>query len=127
MNILHEIEVAWAAGLFEGEGSFSTSLRNGKVATFRASLAMRDEDVVRRFHAVVGVGHVRFDKSGLWQWAAGSRSDVLHVAELLLPFLGQRRLTQIHAAIEQSTKSIWLKNAEADGNLRTLANELQPA
>ena len=47
-------ELAWAAGLFEGEGSFSRSAK-GRV---RASLKMVEESSVRRFHDAVGVGKV---------------------------------------------------------------------
>jgi hypothetical protein len=46
--------IAWAAGLFEGEGSihFPTGAR----VAVRMELTMTDEDVVRRFHKAVKCG-----------------------------------------------------------------------
>src|SRR5689334_3983660 len=43
--------LAWAAGLFEGEGCFHFASRANRVIV--ASLTTTDEDVVRRFHAIV--------------------------------------------------------------------------
>jgi hypothetical protein len=87
------VDVAWAAGLFEGEGScFIGSGQRQPVAY----LAMTDEDVVSKFHAIVGVGNVRsYQRPGkykrYWQWSAQSRDDVIHVLGMLWPHLGARR------------------------------------
>jgi hypothetical protein len=54
-------EIAWAAGLFEGEGSITRFGRPGKF-DLRVSLNMTDEDVVRRFDAIVdGAGHTEHE------------------------------------------------------------------
>ena len=48
-----EAEQAWAAGIFEGEGTiviFGPTKRQRSL-----SVSMTDEDVIRRFAAVVGV------------------------------------------------------------------------
>jgi hypothetical protein len=48
------VALAWAAGVFEGEGCFSlhkvTSAWHKEYRYFRMSMGMTDEDVVRRFH-----------------------------------------------------------------------------
>lgn len=92
-------EIAWAAGLFEGEGSFFLNQhQHGRRASVAARLAMTDEDVVDRFAVIVGVGYrhkARDSGPAHWKplhgWATQAAPDVIFVAELFLPYLGQRR------------------------------------
>lgn len=89
-------ELAWAAGLFEGEGSISPR-RNGKP---RLQVKMTDEDVVRRLRDVVGGvvygpyqakatdGH---DRKPYWVWTNGPR-DPSEIFDHFRPWLGARRL-----------------------------------
>ena len=49
-------DVAWAAGLFEGEGYFSIAKKKQDVCM---GLAMVDQDVVARFATIVEVGYFR--------------------------------------------------------------------
>ena len=88
-----DVEIAWAAGLFEGEGCFTISAGHPRV-----KLNSTDEDTVRRFHDAVCVGQVRVDDSQLarghkrqWEWYTGSRKGVETVVHLLWPWLGHRR------------------------------------
>src|SRR5271166_6037972 len=84
--------VAWAAGIFEGEGSFSSHTVNGKTYP-HAAVEMKDEDIVRRYHEIVGVGtfsqrNVRDSRyTSSVQDIAGFRALV----DLLEPWLGIRR------------------------------------
>lgn len=86
-------EVAWAAGIFEGEGCFTISGGHPRV-----KLNMTDEDTIRRFHDVVCVGQVRVDDAQLkhgykrqWEWYSASREGVIATIRLLWPWLGFRR------------------------------------
>jgi hypothetical protein len=89
-------QVAWAAGLFEGEGCFTMTARK---RTPRASMYMTDEETVRRFHAIMGVGSVTATNppsrpahhKPQWMWCANGK-DVETVLCLLRPFLSSRRL-----------------------------------
>lgn len=91
-------EVAWAAGLFEGEGCFTISHdRKQKTQQCRVKLNSTDEDVVRKFFAVMQVGSVvrvrptqRHHKVQ-WQWSASRLEDVIRVYRLLESHLGNRR------------------------------------
>jgi len=93
--------VAWAAGLFEGEGYVSRSKDGGT----RIGIEMCDEDVVRRFAEIVGVGNVteRASRKG-WQvsyhWRAADRWDVADVLRTLRPFMGERRGRKADEALE---------------------------
>lgn len=49
-------EIAWAAGLFEGEGSFDHSAGNAHRP--RATMSLTDQDVLERFMRAVGVGTI---------------------------------------------------------------------
>lgn len=94
--------LAWAAGLFEGEGCITCN--NGKVRMsinrypqWVACLGMVDKDVVKRFHAVMKYGSVvqqtRLTVTGkrVWVWRCSARRDVDRVLRRLLPHLGRRR------------------------------------
>jgi len=89
-------QLAWAAGLFEGEGCFGAYHRQ-KQRTVIASLAMTDGDVVRRFAAVIGIGQARGprqrrpNEQPMYEWSVQSAPDVLKVISLLSPWLGERR------------------------------------
>jgi hypothetical protein len=84
---------AWAVGLFEGEGCLTLS--DGRP---RIKLNSTDEDVVRRFHAIVGLGQVReeraMEKRGWkrqWEWYSGCRDDVVEFIARFFHHFGHRR------------------------------------
>ena len=103
--------IAWAAGLFEGEGSIvSFGARKHQRSL---TLAMTDEDVVFRFAAIFGVGKVygpysykndsnrrREHHKQYWRWSVSDKEGVTTVAKMLLPFMGQRRSAILNEAIE---------------------------
>jgi hypothetical protein len=97
---MREVDAAWAAGLFEGEGCITAQRRPGGGEFLRPlmSLQMTDADIVHRFHKIVGVGNVRIQehshKKQLWHWQTGAIDDVRHVIRLLAPWLGERRLAR---------------------------------
>ena len=85
--------MAWAAGLFEGEGCIHVARdKYGQL-----SMSSTDRDVLERFCAVVGVGAIyqraqqKPHHKPAWQWGTGRLSDVQHVLGLLRPWLGVRR------------------------------------
>src|SRR5687768_13206669 len=87
-------DVAWAAGLFEGEGSIIPSRR-------RLSLEMTDEEVVRRFVAIVGHGNVhevvrknrvnRDQHHTVYKWESGQWAATERITLAFLPYFGLRR------------------------------------
>lgn len=94
-------DLAWAAGLFEGEGTFSTrSGRNGgkRDRGLTAKIKMADEDVVRKFYSIVTVGNLTgpypsdgIGTKSLWVWQTGSFEGVQAVIAMLWPWLHSRR------------------------------------
>jgi hypothetical protein len=93
-------EIAWAGGLFEGEGcvTITTSRDPGHQRTFTLALSMTDLDPVERFAAAVGVGKVRGPygpykptEKPIWQWRISRYEQSQAVIVMLWPWLGSRR------------------------------------
>lgn len=115
-----ELNIAWAAGLFEGEGTIQlrTSNRSRRDNSIEQNvsiimqLAMTDEDVVRKFHeAVFGIGTVSgpfYNKQATvsgkprkptWAWRTTKIDACITVYTLLRPHLGIRRRATGDAAL----------------------------
>lgn len=109
--------LAWMAGLFEGEGYVqgrpkTYTRKDGRAFTsvgFRLAISMTDEDIMRRFHSLAGVGRLngprlspsmaRKNMKPLWDFCAnGAEGYALMIA--LLPWLGGRRREQVAQAIQ---------------------------
>lgn len=103
-------EIAWAVGLFEGEGCISEVHRNRdpecRYRTVTLKLGSTDKDVVERFAAIVGVGGIQPKVRRLpsykdqWIWQCTKRDDVRSLIALFRPLLGSRRRAKADAAIE---------------------------
>jgi hypothetical protein len=98
-------EIAWAAGLFEGEGSITHIGRRGQSFELQVAVNMTDEDVVRRFDEIVDRGKVYGPylplshgdrRKPFWHWVA--IGDAGHDAlDLIGAWLGTRRVAQARA------------------------------
>ena len=95
-------ELAWAAGLFEGEGCFADS--HG-VPVCR--LGMTDEDVIRRFHEIIRIGTIYAftrtnpNTAGVeWknghEWATTNFEHTQAFMAAIWPWLGERRKAKAH-------------------------------
>ena len=95
------MEVAWVAGLLEGEGCFCTKTGGAQYV----NCSMTDEDVVRKLHAIVGRGYVTttpprgLGRKRVWTWRMGGREDVKWLCETILPYMGLRRSQRISEVI----------------------------
>lgn len=106
---LTEAETGWVAGLLEGEGCFYLAMRANRDGTPRPSLAisccMCDEDVVRRLHAIIGVGAVTTEIpknpkwSQSWTWYISRVDLVVPLLRHLRPHMGARRGVKIDAML----------------------------
>ena len=100
-----EIEIAWAAGLFEGEG---TSYITGSQA--RLELTSTDKDIVERFHRIMGCGNVHVRATGQvyktqYRWCLNKRDDVVEVLTILIPWLGKRRQEMARQVLDQAIQN----------------------
>lgn len=98
---MQESELAWLAGLLEGEGSFMMSRNtvNHKVYLYpKVVVTMTDKDVIQRAALLFGTGVYTVKvKTGKTQYRAqvtGTRAA--EFMKQLLPFMGERRSAKIN-------------------------------
>lgn len=86
-------EIAWLAGLIEGEGSFVVI-----PTKVRLTVAMTDSDIIKRLHNVTNVGHIHPCRTRAKEhykpvtiWAVSRQRHLYPLVKLIRPWLGQRR------------------------------------
>lgn len=99
-------QLAWAAGLFEGEGCIELSPK-------RLTLEMTDQDTVERFAAIVGVGRITprppsqpHHKSS-WRWQTAAWEQVFHVLDAFYPWLCARRRERALIVLSDPPEYTW--------------------
>jgi hypothetical protein len=102
--------IDWATGLFEGEGSFYLNrlTKRGKAYAYCcAQVKMADEDIVRRFAEVMGLGSIFFHKRAKphhkdqWVWRCHGKQDTRAVFQAMKPMLGPRRIEQAEKVLAE--------------------------
>lgn len=87
----NEASLAYAAGLFDGEGSVGVYIKsNGSIDTAQLTMGMVDPKPVLFMQALFGGGVIKLDKSSrgyrtAWQWSIHS-DNALNAAKLMLPY-----------------------------------------
>ena len=88
---MNEINSAWMAGLFEGEGCI---YKDPRYNSYRLSLNSTDLDVLQKLQTIAGCGSIRSKKSEhkpAWDWRIYKRADVIRLLSAMLPHFGGRR------------------------------------
>jgi hypothetical protein len=112
-------EVAWAAGLFEGEGCIYERSGGG----IKISLSSTDEDIPPRFCRIVRGGTVYgpyrnterdgYRRKPFWVWV-GESVDALETLRLLLPWLGKRRTARAMQLIPRERARLGFSGSDPD-------------
>jgi hypothetical protein len=99
------VDTAWAAGLYEGEGTITTTTPSSNSRPLNyiiVRVVMCDEEPVRKFHDVVGVGNFygpynngHVNRKQIYKWQASKYSDCEKVINLLWDYLSERRQQQV--------------------------------
>ena len=126
-------DAAYAAGLFDGEGSVyykkmkqQKHKRPGKpihnVWVIRMEIAMTDKDTIKWCHELFGCGHfgerkVQKGYKRQWRWRVSHR-DALYVAKILWPF-SQVKLHKLEQIIDHYEPRV----EELGDNVVDLASE----
>jgi len=89
---LTDPQIAWAAGLFEGEGC----IYHAGGTTYILQVAMTDKDVIDKLNTIfpgrLDITHAgKSYRKPLYRWRVGKREDVSYLLGKLLPFFGDRR------------------------------------
>lgn len=125
--------IAWAAGLFEGEGHVIHHQQVDKrkpnvTSTHRGlTISMSDRDVVERWMEVVGAGHMvkPYEREGqktlytvkVYRW-----EDTMRVVNLLLPHMGKRRASAMRKLLADPPKTPRITDAEGAGIVKLYAD-----
>lgn len=124
--------VAWAAGLYDGEGS--AYLREHRthdgyvIAEVALTQSGRAEppEVLRRLLGIVGVGHINGPYTQeratleVYRWKVQAQADVSRALELLLPWLGEVKREQTSAVLEALRQQAPLPRGNPEwGNRKT--------
>ena len=114
-------DIAWAAGIVEGEGCIGADARGHHGAfTPRMTVAMTDEDVIRRLADIFGIGKVYgphqrgTERKPMWTWGIHNFEHWQAAWAMVWPWLGERRKEQVRTSAatmkEAFARSPWKKN-----------------
>lgn len=125
-------ELAWAAGLFDGDGSTCFERHKTRADYRRADMAVTQTsrtgtpEVLTRFQRLVGVGHINGPYGGnehwepVYRWKAHRLVDVQHVARTLWPWLGAvKRAQALDVITVVAAQSALPRGNPAWGNRKT--------
>ena len=123
-----ETELAWAAGLFDGEGSVSV---NARTKALEISVGQKGRTVLDRFQAAVGVGRVyeyaRDEPGGgtFFHYAVPNARHQLVLLRKLWPYLSEpkrdqarrahAKLAEVRAELERQVADVVLAYEEMEG------------
>jgi hypothetical protein len=91
-----EVEAAWVAGLYEGEGSLVSKPTTTDIS-WELVIVMTDQDVIEKLARITGVGNVTFVKrakahwSDQYRWRVSRMAHIAHVLSQIEEHLGSRR------------------------------------
>ena len=100
------LEIAWAAGLFEGEGCINYKHQGKRGSGGQLRLGMNDKDVVERFREIVGCGGLYPHRPGTgsnvpcWTWYVYAAEKVTAILNAFMPYFGERRRAKALETLE---------------------------
>lgn len=105
MTMGRQADIAWAAGLFEGEGCISRSVQRGGLIRWQLILTSTDRDVLERFRGVLGFGSIyrKHQPVERWKpcysWILSKHFLIYAVLVMLYPWFGKRRQAKAREAL----------------------------
>lgn len=91
-----DTDIAWAAGLFDGEGSTSVlKAQRDKYAYIRMSVSQKDRRVLDKFQSIIGVGRIyKANKRPIHSLDIYKQEDVENTLNLLWPHISELKKEQ---------------------------------
>lgn len=128
MNRMSPTDIAWLAGLMEGEASIGawTQNQNRQVSSrytkyARVEISSVDPDVIERIYRLTGIGkiHKHYDKEDRpnhkksTTWRVAKAEEVLHLLCTVASYQGfsERRRSQVLEAIEAASETVQRKRS----------------
>ena len=89
------IELAWCAGFFDGEGTTSFLKKDSWIGP-RVSVPQNNILPLQRFAKAVGCGKIyeHTTRKGMFQWTCQRKDDVANVLNQLWPYLCEQKKEQ---------------------------------
>lgn len=93
----NQIDIAWVAGIIEGEGYFS-SVNNG--TSVRVGVNMTDLDVIEKLQSITGIGTIInktivSNRKPAYIWRVSKYKDVSRLMLAIYPLMSSRRQMKI--------------------------------
>lgn len=101
MKIWDPIDIAWVAGIIEGEGTFSSTKSSRYM-----EVSMTDEDTIQKCYDKLQIGHVRGPyfrqgKKSFWVWHVAEAIDLSRLMLAIAPLMSIRRKNQMKGLIDK--------------------------
>lgn len=98
-KIWNSVDIAWMAGIIEGEGCITYS-SSKKYNGVKVEVAMTDKDTIEKLAEVSGIGHIRARKvvpgtKPAWAWYVHKGKDVARLLCAISPMMSERRRAKI--------------------------------
>lgn len=104
-------EIAWAAGLWDGEGCAQITApgpktHRGSYKYVSLSISQMDRRVLDRFQKAFGAGNVRgpYQDGRYFVWSTSAWQAVLRFEELIVPLLSPVKADQFRKALKQDSR-----------------------
>lgn len=101
---MRELDLAWAGGLFDGEGTTSIlKAQRDRYSYLRMSVSQKDREVLDKFRAIIGYGKVYEHSRGMHSWDCYRQDQVYQVLEMLWPYISSQKRKQAENALPRVT------------------------
>uniref|UniRef100_A0A6M3L357 Putative homing endonuclease n=1 Tax=viral metagenome TaxID=1070528 RepID=A0A6M3L357_9ZZZZ len=131
-SIPTERNLAWAAGFFEGEGSFFVAYQvprkdGSKIFHTHASLTQKDEDLLNQFRNIVGFGVICNSSKNVKAWKTTKVGEASKLLEWFRPWLSNRRIDKAENLLHEENLQILrpLSKVCLNGHEYTVENTIQ--
>ena len=112
MLLIERESLAWAAGVFDGEGWASAARYNkqhgGMTSTLTLGVGQKEPEMLHRLRAATSLGSIRPPKkrvpgrTPMWSWKVHGYTRVQAVAVMLWPWLGTVKRQQLTVVLRDA-------------------------
>ena len=100
-----DVHIAWAAGVYEGEGWCSLAHNGTGKQYWRVGIEMTDKDIIDRINNLFPCPSIMERTRAQWKttytWRLSRRTDIRNFLSKILPYLGDRRAHKALDALDQ--------------------------
>jgi len=102
LGCLSQVELAWLAGLFEGEGHVGLTYNSSNANYMKAGITQKGEFTARLLEAMTGLGYSGLQReSGCWRWNVSCRGARAFLVAIR-PFMKlPHKIAQVEEAMEK--------------------------